>query len=482
MSVPISKVRADFDTVYKELYQRLSQRGTWKDTLPTSVGTTILDMFAGTVVSDQYYIEVALREAFLKLARRDSSIYAGVRWMGVEITRNTPSGTTAALTNNYQVTQYLPPYTQFNLDGVYYFNRDQLELLPASSSDVFLYQGTVKSAVFDLDAYSNLSNLIINLGSTGFSASDIVVYTEDKISGSQTIWNATDDSLWSFGANDRIFYQDTTPSGDVAFTFGDGQFGKLLTSGNWLKVRYVENNGAASNNGISGVPVTCVRLPNIKGQTLTPISGGSNRKSALYYKQFGNRMFRSGTRWFPASDIKANLEKFPGIADAQVCGQRDIAPNDPSWMNVFRVICLPENTDTLGGANPNPQSASWQQVRDFLKGRIPDMLVVQSWNPEKIYTVVKVKIAVFKETDQAAVRLIIMENLLALFEKKPGILGRRLALDDVRTACKVPGVDYVNVILPTEDIVPDAPYRYVALDGIPDVQVVITERSTSEGT
>ncbi len=110
------------------------------------------------------------------------------------------------------------------------------------------------------------------------------------------------------------------------------------------------------------------------------------------------------------------------------------------------------------------------------------MLVVQSWNPEKIYTVVKVKIAVFKETDQAAVRLIIMENLLALFEKKPGILGRRLALDDVRTACKVPGVDYVNVILPTEDIVPDAPYRYVALDGIPDVQVVITERSTSEGT
>jgi hypothetical protein len=479
--VTISKIRPDFDLLYGELYQKLAQRGTWKDALPTSVGTTILDMFAGCGVTDQYYIEMALREAFLGLARRDSSIFAGVRWLGVQIRRNTPAGVTVSAVNNYAEVRYVAPYTQFQLDGVMYFNREQIELLPASPIDIYLYQGTVKNKTFDLDTFVDRRNSIVNLGSSGFSASDILVYTEDKVTGNTTLWIDTEDSLWEYSATDRIYYVDSTPAGDVAFTFGDGVYGAMLPPSSYLKVRYVETDGASANSGVSGINGYCQPFPNIKVVTVSTVTGGANRKDALYYKLFGNRMFRSGKRWTSDADIEANLQGFPGIADVKVLGQRDIAPNDPSWMNVIRLIVLPENTDTLGGANPNPQSAAWANVRALLKGKIADMLDIQNWNPEKMFVIVRIKIAIRQEAVPNEVRLAATERLLALFEKKPGILGRRLALDDLREACRVDGVDYVQILSPVEDIVPDAPYRYVALDGVPDLNIVFSERTFTEG-
>lgn len=479
--VTISKVRPDFDLLYGELQSKLALRGTWKDTLPTSVGTTILDMFAGCGVTDQYYIEMAFREAFLALARRDSSIFAGVRWLGVQIRRNQPAGVTVNLTNNYSDTRYLSPYTQFVLDNKPYFNREQIEVIPGQPLDVYLYQGTVKSTSFDLDTFVDRRNAIVHLGSSGFAASDILVYAEDKVTGNTTLWSDTEDALWDFGANDRIYYVDSTPAGDVAFTFGDGEFGALLPTSSYLRVRYVETDGAASNNGISGINGYCQSFPNIKAVSVSTVTGGANRKDALYYKLFGNRMFRSGKRWTSVADITSNLQSVPGIADVKVLGQRDIAPNDPSWMNVFRLIVLPEATDTLGGANPNPQSAAWANIRALMKGKIADMLDIQNWNPEKMFVVVRIKVAILQTATPDSVRLEIMERILALFEKKPGILGRRLSLYDLKEACKVDGVDYIQILSPVEDIVPDADYRYVALDGLPDLNIVFSERTFNEG-
>lgn len=479
--VTIGKVRPDFDLLFNELSKKLAVRGTWKDMLPTSVGTTILDMFAGCGVTDQYYIEMALREAFLALARRDSSIFAGVRWLGVNIRRNTPAGITVNLVNVYKETKYIPPYSQFTLDSETYFNREQIEIVGGESLDTYLYQGTVKNTSFDLDTFVDLRNVIINLGSSGFQASDILVFTEDKVTGNSTVWSDTEDSLWEFGATDRIYYVDSTPSGDVAFTFGDGEFGAVLPSSSYLKVRYVENKGAAANNSVSGLSGYCLPFPNIKATSVSQASGGANRKDAVYYKLFGNRMFRSGKRKISGSDIVSELQAIPGIADAKVLGQRDIAPNDPSWMNVMRIVALPENTDTFGGANPNPQSAAWENIVSLLEDKIHDMLVIQRWNPEKVYVNVRIRIAIHQQAVPEEIRLTVTERILALFEKKPGILGRRLALDDLRGACKVDGVDYVQIISPVEDIIPDAPHRYCVLDGLPDLNVVFSERTYNAG-
>lgn len=481
MSVTISKVRPDFDLLYGELATKLAARGTWKDALPTSVGTTILDMFAGVGVTDQYYIEMAFREAFLSLARRDSSIYAGVRWLGVNIHRNTPAGVTVNMINHYPETKYLAPYTQFNLDGEMYFNRTQIESIPGVPIDVYLYQGTVNNKVFDIDSFSERRNAIINLGSRDFMASDILVYVEDKVTGNTSLWSDTEDSLWDFKARDKVYYIDSTPAGDVAFTFGDGEFGSVLPTSSYLKVRYVETKGAISNNGMSGISGYALPFPNLKVSSVSIVAGGANKKDALYYKLFGNKMFRSGKRWTSDADITANLQGVPGIADVMVSGQRDIAPNDPSWMNTIRVCVLPENTDTLGGANPNPQSAAWQNIRALMKGKIPDMLVVQSWNAEKVYLTVHIRIAILQNASPDELRLTITERILALFEKKPGILGRRLSLSDLRTACTVDGVDYIQIRSPVEDIVPDASHRYCVLDGLPKLDIVFSERTFNEG-
>lgn len=480
-AITISKVRPDFDLLYNELASKLALRGTWKDALPTSVGTTILDMFAGVGVTDQFYIESAMREAFLSLARRDSSIFAGVRWLGINIHRNVPAGVTVAVENKYDTVKYVPPYTQFSLDGEAYFNRIQLEVIPGVPLEAYLYQGIVKNKFFDLDTFSDRRSMIINLGSADFTASDILISVVDKISGNTTLWTDTEDSLWDFNGSSKIYYVDSTPSGDVAFTFGDGEHGSVLPAGSRLNVRYVETKGAIVNNGISGMGGYVVVSPNITVTSVSQVSGGANRKDALYYKLFGNKMFRSGKRWTSDADITSNLQGLPGIADVMVSGQRDIAPNDPSWMNVIRIVVLPENTDTYGGANPNPQSAAWTNLRALLKGKIPDMLVVQSWNAEKVFVRVRIRVAIKQEAMSDEIRVLITERLLALFEKKPGILGRRLALFDLKNACTVEGVDYVQILSPVEDIIPDADYRYCALDGIPELDMVFSERTFTEG-
>ncbi|MNY79347.1 hypothetical protein D3C86_2199500 [compost metagenome] len=58
------------------------------------------------------------------------------------------------------------------------------------------------------------------------------------------------------------------------------------------------------------------------------------------------------------------------------------------------------------------------------------------------------------------------------------MLGRRLSRSDIETACKVAGVDYVEVKSPNEEIIPADKTQYVVLNGAPLVNIVYSERKT----
>jgi phage-related baseplate assembly protein len=85
-------------------------------------------------------------------------------------------------------------------------------------------------------------------------------------------------------------------------------------------------------------------------------------------------------------------------------------------------------------------------------------------------------LAVDKDVDVEEMRIVVTERLLKLFQRKPGILGRRLSKSDIEKACRVGGVDYIEVKSPTEEIIPSDRTKYVVLDGTPDVQIVYSER------
>lgn len=475
----LSKVTPDFEDLFKKLQSRLESSPTWTDLLPTSVGTTFLDLFAASSVTNQYYLDIAFREAFLSMAFRDSSIYAGTRFLGVRIARKVSAGCTARVENASTQVVYIPPYSQFLIGGKPFYTKAQY-VIPAESyiTNMDLYSGEVKTLSFDLSIYSDLRLKEFLLNLPDFSVTDLLVYTQNPSSTNTRIWESTDKPLFEHTPDDSVFYENTTRDGDVSLTFGDGIFGRLLSNEDTLYIRCVVTNGSADNNGLPGLQVQLLDNSDITGLTITAIAGGADQKSSSYYKLFAPQMRRTDRRAISLSDIRAALMLYPGIADAVVQGQKDIAPNDLRWMDVIRICVLPEEIDTLGGANPNPKSAAWSQLSSWLSERIAGF-DIQTWNPKKLFVKLHLKIGIYPSADPSIVKVQALEKVLGLFVKKPGILGRMLVHDDISEAVSsVQGIDYIRVLSPVDQIVPGV-LEYVVLDGIPTIDVVYSERTLS---
>lgn len=474
----ISKVVVDEQDIYNELARRLAEKGTWKDLLPTNVASTLMSLASGAATVNQHYINVSLREAFLSTAVRDSSIFHNTRSLGIKISRKTSAGVTVQLQNNLATTKFIPAYSAFLVGNTYFYNREQLMIPPGVSIDgINLFQGEVREYEFDIDALAPSDLQTFKLNTPGFVVSeyDLVVWTEDKVSGNTTVWEQTEQALFELGPTDQMYYEFTAGDGDVAFMFGTGEYGARIPSNTLLKIRAVITTGTNAI-GISGERVRMVSQPEVSGFSTSNVAGGSDEKSALYYKLFAPTMFRSNRKAISASEVRAHIMKYPGVADCRVFAQRDIAPNDPRWQNVMRVCILPESTDDWGGANPNPVSAAWEQFEQWLLNRCQALAEIQKWNPTKLFVNVQVLLAVNPDVDIEEMRIVVTERILKLFQRKPGILGRRLSLSDIESACRVAGVDYVEIKSPTEEIIPPDPTQYTVLDGSPTVNIVYSER------
>ena len=217
----------------------------------------------------------------------------------------------------------------------------------------------------------------------------------------------------------------------------------------------------------------------IAGQTLETTEGGADPKDAAYYRTYAPVLYRAKEKWISKEEIEAGIRKYPGVADCMALGQRDIAPEDKTWMNTIRICVLPLNTDNWGGANPNPKSASWQQFVKWLQPKLHQAYEIQAWNPTKIPVKVQLNVAVFAwaAPNMDTILQTIEERIYALFKKRQGILKRRVSKSDIEKACRVEGVDYIEVLSPLErSIVLDDPTSYCVLAEKPLIIPSISER------
>lgn len=476
--LPISQVSVDEHVILNELKRNLSQTGTWKDMLPTNVGTTILKLISGATTVNQHYILTGLRESFLGTALRDSSVYEGTRSLGVHISRKIPSSVTAQLQNNEDFTAFIAPYQEFVVGNEKFYNVEQY-VVPAQGniSNINLYQGEVRELTFETDLLIQSGLPTVKLSIPGFvvAETNLLVWCEDKVSGVTTSWSKSDVGLFELGPTDTNFYEITTGDGDVLLLFGTGNYGASLPPNSRLRVRCVVTKGS-SVSGISGERVRLTATTAVSGWTTSATVLGGDEKPAVYYKQFAPHMFRARRKAISRTEVRALIMRYPGVADCQLFTQNDIAPNDPRWQNVMRVCLLPETSDSFGGSNPNPQSAAWQAFVDWLEDHIHHLGEVQPWNPTKTFVRLNVLIAVHRNVDMEETRILASERILKLFQRRPNILGMRLSKSDIENACRVGGVDYIEVNAPDEEIIPVDRSHYVVLDGLPTIQVVNTER------
>lgn len=140
----LSTIKPDFPSLLLQLQMYLQATNTWSDLQTSSTGQTLLEMMAATATFCQFGIESAARETTLTTAVRDSSVYAITRMLGVRIHRKSPASVEGNVTRvNTDTLEAIPNFTQFEVNGVPFFNRQSLMFAQgASRAAERLYYGT----------------------------------------------------------------------------------------------------------------------------------------------------------------------------------------------------------------------------------------------------------------------------------------------------------------------------------------------------
>ena len=298
--------------------------------------------------------------------------------------------------------------------------------------------------------------------------------------GTKTYYTQFDAAIFLADQGSRLFLTTTLPDGDVMLTFGSSLFGCVPDRTETLYVRYATTNGASDNNDQVNIQVASVNYTNLRGRTIEPITGGANTKDLDYYRLCAPVLAPAKRKLTRLDEWEAAIAGYAGVSDCSVMGQRDIAPNDPSWMGVVRVCVLPSTSLTWGGVNPNPTSAVWETFRTWLD-KYKSPLIVQTWNPERILIDVEVSVTVTDDVNIQDMYADLQPAIMSVFTRKRGILGRRLAQQDILDAIKFDGdskrqgVDYISLISPSTDVIPSSKTQWVDIRNL-KLNISYTER------
>lgn len=370
-------------------------------------------------------------------------------------------------------------------------------------NDLYLYSGRVAITEHVVENISDFYS--IRIGYPGFYISDAHVYVEVYDGSKSTVWQrAFENSLLNHGPEDQVYIDETLGDGDCQLTFGNGLHGKALDSGWIVGIRYVLTKGQVGNNGSAGTDVVCSSF-NIVGQTLTAPYGGSDEKSPAYYRAMSSTLFRGNRRAVTGPDHLSLLLSYPNVADVAVLSQKELAPYDLRFMNRLAVAVLPQSpnlstypvqslragrpfdetiVDVSDDFDPNRYRFTEHELLDY-RNRFAevsfaalDLDFFVYPKPRPVF--VKVRIFVNPQYYLDLVSAETSQRIKSLFRRSAGIMGRSLLLSDITRVCNVDEIDYIELILPSSDLVltdsPEDRLTFFCLSDSPEIIAEYTRR------
>jgi hypothetical protein len=469
----LSATRPDFEALVLQLQLYLSQKNTWKDRLTSGMGQTLTEEMAAIGAFNQFAIESAAREAFLDTAVRDSSIYAGTRFLGVRINRKSPAYAEAFLTraSNLAATYSLPKFTEFDIDGRRFFNRETIVFPPgAANSLVFkVYEGTLKTQTFP-STIQVFRQIYLNEPGFVVSNEDVQVVIANPNSNERRLWLPISDGIWVAAASDNVYYDNTSGLGDTILVFGDGYHGALPPIGYNIEVTYAYTSGASGNTGSAGLEIVTINDASLKGSTISSVTGGADEKPASYYKVIAPNLYKARKRGVTPPDYTGIALDYPGVASVKVQAQREIAPNDLRWMNVVRITVLPQSSDVFS-------QIQWNDFLAYFSTKQHAAVHIDPHDPIKLLVDVSVTLAMLPTAVATTVKVVAEANIRKLFVRDKDTLGKRIAKSDIVDACTViPGIDYVGINLPADDFICPSKIHYFELRELV-ISTVYSERN-----
>lgn len=434
----LSLVQPDFESIRTQLEATLINYSAWRDLLPTGTGRTLTDWISAVGANDQYAIEHAFRESF-RTARLDSSILAQAILLGVRLARKRPCSAKVTLSKVTSGILTVPAFTPFTGNNSILFNRKAITLTDQTSVDVTLYEGTVFKKTVNGDGTS-YQMFVTEEDKFTVSDADVSVRLNDVELGRTTR------GLWRYEGTEG--YQDTTtPTGQLLITFGGEGYGSVPETGDRIDIVYVTTRGSLGQNAaLVGENIVCTVYREVTGIARTGLSGGGDEKQTVFYRKLGPQLFAARDGATTEEEYSAVAASYPGVIDAKVLGQRNIAPADVRWMNMVQVSLLTQAPWT---------GAQWDAFDTWFRSR--SMYPVRLYRKDPVPVVVNIAAKVYCQgrADLPYVKAVIESQIRKLFEPRPGLIDNNIYLSDIHAAIKgsESAVEYADVDGPTSDVI-----------------------------
>jgi len=331
----------DYDTVLESLTDKLKQKASWADILFYSTNNRLLEVIAEGISQLGAYDEWLTRNTKWDLASEKSALVAQAQFMQYDPHRKIGATGTIRVSSDEdfsgshaKIVEF-PKYTTFaNEEGTVKFVSTSSENLLTTENyiDIPVVQGEAKtfSYIAQGDNYEETS--ILN------STIENSVY-ELYVNG--TLWSEIDD-LNEASESQQVYKLENKLNYDgINIIFGNGIFGKKLTSGDSILFKYVETQGIEGNvtstNVITVVEDTIYDIDggqvDIYCKNTSNLDGGNDEEDIEDIRTNGTDTFQAGEKAITKKDYEVRLEAQDYILKSVVWGayEYNLDNNNDLW-------------------------------------------------------------------------------------------------------------------------------------------------------
>lgn len=187
----------------QDFLNRINKSSYWTDAQVSSLTALLADALGDLGVTNAYASLIAAREAFSRLARRNSSVLANARYLGVDIGRKSVSTVTASVANLSSVKQSYDKYTPFTIGNFNALLAEVTQWEPGEVKNVDFIIGEVFT--FSRVVPNTVDYMSIRLGTQNFQLTDDLRVWFEHPTGTKIEFQRYTKCLFEAYAGQQIF-------------------------------------------------------------------------------------------------------------------------------------------------------------------------------------------------------------------------------------------------------------------------------------
>lgn len=349
VSTNLNVSELDFDEIKSSVKTFLSGQADFTDyNFEGSALSLILDVLAYNTHYNAIYQNFAANETFLDSAIKRASVVSRAKELGYTPASAHAASTVIRLTISVTGTPpnplIIPAETRFSaraVDGTTYsfITMADISAVPTGSTyyvDALVYQGAFVEYTYTVD--SNDPNQRFVVPNDNGDLRFLTVNIKDNASSTTwESWTLNDNIIGSdIDSDSKVFFLQEGYDGKFEIYFGDGVIGKVPSSGNVIRMRYLLTSGESANN-ITGLTLATT-IPGAAAVVATqvyPTYGGADKESTESIRLLAPKIFQAQNRAVTADDYIAIVkQKYSNVNDVLVWGGEDNLPY-PFYGKVF---------------------------------------------------------------------------------------------------------------------------------------------------